>query len=210
MNISIVIFYNKDRGFLKDCIKAAESQKFDGTFEVIVQQGNYGASKNINDGIKRARGKYIKGCAEDDLLTENCIQDLYDFAEQGYDFVCANAFNFYPRNVEVYQSVIPDTISELALQNTIHGLTVLMDRQMILDVGGYPEHLTTGEEFELYLRIADAGYRFGYVNRIVGKYRIWSGMKSGWIGGVDKIKRREYLYENIRYHYSHNHKKIQR
>ena len=214
MDVSIIIFYKENRGWLDECIKAAQDQVFNGEFEIIIQQGNYGASKNYNDGIKKAKGKYIRGCAEDDLLMPNCIQDLYDFAESGnYDIVCANAYNMRNGSNELYKSVIPQTISMLAEQNTIHGGTTMYKKQSIVDINLFNESLWTGEEFDLMLRMADNGYKFGYINKEVFYYRIWDGMKSmqaAIYSGEEYLKRKRYIRDVIRMKYLNNHKVIKR
>lgn len=215
MDISIIIPYNIDRGYLKESTLSAFDQKFTGTFEVIPQHGFCRTSKNINDGIKKANGKYIKILAEDDLLTPNCLQDLFEEAEKGFDLVCANAINFNSEtSYTFYQSIIPATISELAQQNLIHGGTVLYRKSMLMDIGLYNEDLWTAEEFELYLRLADKGYKFGYVDSIVYKYRLHDSMKSlqNGINTLEQSKkyimRKRYIREEIQMKYINNHKTI--
>ena len=93
VKVSIIIPYLKDRGWLKDAIESAEKQDFD-SFEVIIQQGDCTLGKNINDALEKAKGDWIKILAEDDLLPENSIRDLYNEAVKGFDFVCGDAENF--------------------------------------------------------------------------------------------------------------------
>lgn len=204
MDVSILLFYNEDRGFLNDAIKSAAAQEFDGSFELIVHQGNFGVSKNINDGLKKCSGQFIKLLGEDDVMLPNCIQDLFDRAKVGFDVVCSNAINWFDSHEEIYWSSIPPTVSHLAQDYSMHGGTVLYRRQSLIDVGGFDETLQFGEEFDLHLRLASAGYRFGYVDKVVYKYRIHKNMKSmqgGFADSTKYIERKRYILHNIVFKY---------
>ena len=77
MDVSIIIPYNEDRGYLDEAIRSAVMQDYPrNRYEIIVQEGDHFLGKNINDALRRAKGRYIKVLAEDDLLTPNCIGDL--------------------------------------------------------------------------------------------------------------------------------------
>ena len=189
MQVSIIIPYNIDRGFLSGAIASCENQagfRLGVDYELIVQAGDYGVSRNYNDAIRKAKGKYIKGCAEDDQLLPNCLTDLYNFAESDdYDFVCANSHNFdSDGDTFTVMSYIPETVHELACENTIHGGTILYKREALLELGKmnggwiWDENLGTAEEYELTLRMAAAGFKFGWVDSMVYRYRMGWHQKS--------------------------------
>jgi hypothetical protein len=95
------------------------------------------------------------------------------------DLVCANSLNFDSYTGKVIATVkssIPKTIADLAYENTIHGGTILYRKSVM---GKWSETIETGEEYELSLRMAAAGCKFGYTDHLVYKYRIWSQNKSG-------------------------------
>lgn len=205
IDVSIIIPYNIDRGFLKSAIYSSRHQAFTGKFEVIIQHGNFSVSKNINDALKKAKGKYIKLCAEDDILFLNCLHFLFNKAESGnYDLVCANAINKGDFKEYTVKSSIPEKVCDLAFQNTIHGLTVLFKRKSLPD---FCEDLCTGEEYDIYLKMASNGCKFGYVDETVGVYRLHELQKSGVYcnPNIESVsKRREYLHEKIRRFYIEN------
>jgi glycosyltransferase involved in cell wall biosynthesis len=211
LEVSIIIPYNINRGYLRDAVESAKNQVFSEPFEVIVQQGDFPVSKNINDALKKAKGRFIKLCAEDDILNLLCLKTLYDKAMQSdCDLVCANATNRGKDKEYPVKSSIPLTIQELAYHNTIHGLTVLFRRESL---PVFNESLCTGEEFEIYLRMADNDCRFGYIDKNVGIYRLHDSQKSAvYVNpNIEQAqKRREYIFENIRKKYIENTKKIKR
>lgn len=181
MKVSVIIPYNIDRGFLSEAVQSAEQQEnmqLNTDYEIIVQQGNCGVSENINRALDKCCGHYIKLCAEDDRLAPGCLHALYTFAVKGgYDFVCADAFDFerYPQPLSHFASTIPATVSELAAGNTIHGGTILYRRAAM---PRFNEALWTGEEYDVTLRMAAAGCRFGKLDEVVFWYRNHTGQKS--------------------------------
>lgn len=219
MKVSVILPYNQDRGYLAAAIAAAEQQ--DGMilgtdYEVITHYGDHCVSRNINDAVRNASGDYIKLYAEDDLLMPNCLTDLYTAAvASDLDLVCANAINFSDEpGVDEYpvNSRVPATVHELASYNTIHGGTVLIRTAALRQVGGFDEQMWTAEEYDLTLRMASAGYKFGYIDRVVYRYRTHAEQKSGvyWSQDYDtKLYRFEYI-EQLQARYLDNHRVISR
>ena len=193
MKVSIIIPYRKDRGYLKEAVDSASNQ--DGftigvDYEVILQKGEYRLGKNINDAVKKAKGRYIKILADDDLLTPNCLLDLYSKAEQGFDFVCADAIDFGLPEGDIYHpSLLPRTVNELARENTIHGGSILYRKETM---PLWDEDLWSAEEYEMSLRMAAMGLRFGYVDKVVYKYRIHSQRKTDEWVDVYRTGEKEY------------------
>ena len=214
IKVSVIIFYNKDRGYLSDAIESAENQTMQrDDYEIILQYADLSSAKNFNEGVRRAKGKYIKGLAEDDLFTSNSLNDLYNAAELNQlDVVVSNAINFYPDGKEVFCiSTIPKTVSHLSEANSIHGGSVLHSRKALIDVGLMDESLNYGEEYDLNLKLAQAGYKFGYLDKITFRYRCWDEMKSMQVkvsSGKDFIMRKREIRNRINMKYINNHNKI--
>lgn len=207
MKVSIIIpTLDGDRdGLTQQTIASCQCQ--DGfilgmDYEVILQQGDELVGKNINNGVAKAKGKYIKICADDDLLTSNCLKDLYEKAEEGYDLVCSDAVNFEEDGSEdYYPSDIPETVSDFATENTIHGGTILYRKYAM---PAWDETMHTAEEYELNLRMAAAGCKFGYIPKVTYRYRLHGEQKS--ISG-NKFSRSEYI-THIQGRFINNHNRI--
>jgi glycosyltransferase involved in cell wall biosynthesis len=179
MKVSIIIPYNIDRGWLSEAVASCENQEgmtLNKDYEIIVQQGG-ALGANVNEAVRRAKGEFIKNCAEDDKLAPGCIKALYDFAVKGnYDFVCADAYSFGKgKELELVQSTIPVMVKDLAEQNTIHGGTILYRKSKMPE---WNENHWTGEEYDVTLRMAENGCKFGKLENIVYWYRIHIKQKS--------------------------------
>ena len=203
--ISIIIPYDQDRGFLAEAVASAESQTFK-DFEIIKQFGNCNVSKNLNDGIRKAKGEYIKILAEDDLLLPNCLQDLHE-GIQGYDFVNADAQNFginpmWYGDEEYHESEHIGKLTnfaEMLFQNQLHQLTIMYRKSILVAVGGFDEGLETAEDYDMNMLLLSKGYKIGYVNKFVGRYRLHETNKSVSLPAADfhnrKRKIRELIHE---------------
>ena len=179
MDVSVILFYNVNRGFLDKAIKSYHDQVFTGTSELVIIHADRSISENLNEGIRQAKGKWIKILAEDDQLLPNCLQDLFDKAEEGYDVIFANAENQKEDGtIEVQRSFIGMTVGQMAEDYGLHGGTGLYRREMLEAVGGFDETLLFAEEFDLHMRLALNGYKFGYLDKSIYRYRIHSHQKS--------------------------------
>ena len=201
--VSIIIPYNKDRGYLEQAIESAELQSFR-DIEVLTWWGRHNLSKNINDALKKAKGEYIKILSEDDLLPIDSIEILYN-AIQGHGWVVGDAQNFglmqdgwehYP----MWQAIKPDLLGMIR-RNQIHGGTTMYRKDLLLKVGGYDETLHTGEEYDLHLKLIANGYHPAVASGVVYKYRLHTKNKSMNLSVEEKEERRQYITDTIKTRY---------
>ena len=143
--VSIIIPYSVDRGYLHQAIDSVKNQTYT-NIELLIQNDNVNVSTNINNGIKRAKGLYIKYLCEDDYLTPNSIKDSVE-AMQGFYFIHVVDNNVHVNSIQVqYPRFKQPTLNDMLYNNVIHGGT-LMYRKDILDaVKGFDESLTCAEE----------------------------------------------------------------
>jgi glycosyltransferase involved in cell wall biosynthesis len=202
--VSIIIPHKEDRGFLEEAIASAEAQRFD-DYEIIIQQGDCSLGKNVNEGIKRSTGDYIKVLSSDDLLLPDSIEILYSKIIEGYDWVCGDAENFGLlrngwENAQYWKAIEP-TLAGMLESNQIHGGTTLYRTSILYETGGYDETLWTGEEYDLHLNLLASGYKVGIVNKMVYRYRLHEHNKSMDMSPRAKLNRKKYINEVIKARY---------
>jgi GT2 family glycosyltransferase len=175
--VTIIIPYSVDRGYLNQAIESVKNQTYP-NIELLIHNDNVNVSTNINNGIKRAKGEYIKYLCEDDYLTPNSITDSVK-AMQGNDFIHGVANNVHDNFTQVQKPRLQyPTISEMLINNVIHGGTLMYKKSVLLAVGCFDESLTCAEEYDLNLKILDAGYKLGYTDKILYNYRRHDAQKS--------------------------------
>lgn len=213
-DLTVVLFYNHPRKWLQEARQSYYLQEFSGRSELIEIHKNQSTAKNLNEACKQANGKYIKYLCDDDMLLPGCLQLLFDHAEATEaDIVCAGAINYNVEEgtTENYFSVIPETVGKLAELNTIHGGTTLFKTSALKDVDYFNEELNYGEEYDLYLRLAVAGYGFTELKDVVYLYRLHNEMKSMQTivySGNEYINRKREIFNLIQEKYLGNNCKI--
>ena len=193
--ISVIIPYIEDRGFLNEALESLHRQSYQ-NFEIVFAQGDYLQGVNINRGLKRARGEYIKILHDDDTLPPNSLRDL----RQGignFDWCCGDMETFgTPEycDAQAYTGRIP-VLSMMINKNQVYGGTTLYKKSVLInvEVGGYNEKLWTGEEYELHLRLLRDGYSVTYIPKIVHRYRLHQANKSYNLTYGKKMERAEYI-----------------
>lgn len=194
--VSVIIPYDKDRGYLGQAIESIEKQTY-GNIELILSCSDNTVGININNGIKVSSGKYIKYLSEDDILPENSIIDSLNTIMQGdFDFIHGNCENFFDDGtIELHiPSIINPTKNDLIEKNILHGGSLMYNERIFFKYGLFAEDLWTAEEFEFNLRILSAGARLGYCNSVLYKYRRHESQKSIATGPLDteyQIRRME-------------------
>ena len=141
-----------------------------------LRNGGFGYGNNL--GMKVARGKYFFLLNSDTLLVNNAIKEFYDYAEShepktlygcyliGDDGTYRGSFHYFPaltigaffRRLFRKQNYTPDYTDKEV--ECICGADMFIPRTAIEECGGFDEKIFLyGEEGELQLRIAKAGYK---------------------------------------------------
>jgi glycosyltransferase involved in cell wall biosynthesis len=175
--VSVVVPYVEDRGYLKQCLDSIKAQDYD-HFEIITVKSPLSVTKNINIGLKQAKGKYFKVVGEDDWLPPTSLSDLVA-GMKSYSWICANAHNVYDKDMT---DEVPPldrlNLHDMAQHNVIHNGTTMYRTEVLREIGGMDESLWTAEEYEMHLRLMSMGHLPGYTNKFVYFYREWNQQKS--------------------------------
>lgn len=171
-NVTVIIPYNKDRGWLKEAVESVPND-----VQLILSQGEGNWPQNFNKALHQAEGAYIKYLHEDDILSPNCIRDSVKAIEdQGVDFVHGNAIQLSMRTgnkIPFKPTITHPTFQNLLTKNVIHSATLMYRREVFQKVGLFNEDnkYKAFEEYEFNLRCLQAGMRIGYCDSVLACYR---------------------------------------
>jgi len=191
--VTVIIPYNKDRGFLKEAIASVPKG-----VQLLVSQGDGTWPENFNKVLNQATGDYIKYLHEDDLLTPNCIEDsVIAMENQDADFIHGNAIEFwtYKKDVRVRKPRLNfPTLDDMLHKNILHSATLMYRKEVFEKLGSFDDALGANgvsEEYEFNLRCLKAGMKLGYCDSVLAHYRRHPQQKIRTIKREDKSKERE-------------------
>lgn len=144
-----------------------------------VRQENSGASSARNTGIRLARGTYVALVDSDDLWEPDYLAVQVATLESDPTAVLSYTnmimFGDAPDAGRECKSFLPAqgevTIKRLVEQQCNATSNVVARRDALLQAGLFDEALSTGEDFELWLRLVHRGGRLVYHRRPLWRYR---------------------------------------
>lgn len=189
--VTVIIPYKKDRGWLQDAINSVPKG-----VQLLVSQGDGNWPENFNKVLDQATGKYIRWLHEDDMLTENCIEDsVRTLEETGADFIHGDAY-YLIQNKEGklvrWKSPNPNpNLQTLLKKNTIHSATLMYRKDVFDKVGRMDETLNVMEEYEFNLRCLKAGLKLAYCPTELAYYRMHDTQKVRIVPASEKNEERK-------------------
>lgn len=156
--------------------------------ELITVNKNTGIPSNFNRGNNKAKGKWVKIIAGDDILLPNCVQDNIEFAtNNSSDFVFSlpiyiNDKSEILEHPELHKQFLEnDSFYDLdANGQFIHLITkdipmnpptLFYKRKTLEEFGGFDEN-HKNEDYPLYLKATSLGYKMEFFYKHTVKYRI--------------------------------------
>lgn len=160
--------------FLKK--KAREDKRI----RLVWNKKNLGLAESLNKGIELASGEYIARMDADDISEKNRLESELKFIrETGYDLVSANKINIDEKDniLSVDLPITRNPNKVLQFSNIIIHPLVFAKTEVLRKMEGY-RNLVNSEDFDLWLRMIDKGYKLGILNEYLLKYRIRSNSAS--------------------------------
>lgn len=148
-----------------------------------LKQENQGASVARNSGIQAARGEFVAFLDADDLWLPNYLEMQMKFIrERQADLVCADALMFGDAETEgcsymtllMNEAVAVGDVNLLQLIDASRCLItsgIVARREPLLEIGLFDPALRTGQDFDMWLRLALKGARLSYRRQPLLKYR---------------------------------------
>ncbi|MDJ0553406.1 MAG: glycosyltransferase [Microcoleaceae cyanobacterium MO_207.B10] len=198
-NLEIIISDDNSTDKTIGIVKGLQRQNPQINFRILLHQ-NYGLVGNLNFCISEAKGKYIKFLLQDDLLENNCIEELVKLAEQdtkiGLVFsrrrvilepgaeknsTCIAAYrgtqDLYKdwSNLQTVQSgkdlLLDPNLMKYRLNKIGEPTTVLVPKVVFEKIGLFDPSLTQVLDIDMWLRIM-GNYKIGFVDKSLSKLRI--------------------------------------
>jgi glycosyltransferase involved in cell wall biosynthesis len=168
---------------------------------IYVERENGGVAAARNTGLASATGELIAWLDQDDGWLPSKLQ-MQVAAIQAHPKVALVHTSYYhtddagKRTGGVH---LPErewhALPDLLVEGTICTSSVLMPKRILVESGGMDAELPGADDWDLYLRLAAAGYRFYCIERPLAEYRLHAGntarkpdlMITVWLRMLDKF-----------------------
>jgi glycosyltransferase involved in cell wall biosynthesis len=144
----------------------------------LVQQPHSGACVARNVGLARAKGEFIKFLDADDILVPSALDVQVKAMTKMKDNEIVYGDYAILKDDAIYPVKTPQVRSghvEELLLNALSTTAPLHRVRNLRALGGFSPALRRGQEWELHVRLALAGYRFNYLATPVFVYRAHDG-----------------------------------
>ncbi len=198
MKLTVLIPYNRDRGWLQQAIDSVKNQSV--PVDLILAHSDGTCADNLVKGLDQVNTEFYSVLAEDDWLHEDFAKRMLQKVDGSNGGFFGDFDLFYS---DAYQVKSGGRVlcrgayhghNDLLKKSFIHGGAVMYKTESVRKVGGYDDTLETAEEYDLHLKMSHAGMQFAYVNFPLYFYRIHADNKSK-ITKANKAARKSYINE---------------
>lgn len=135
---------------------------------------NRGLSSTLNESMRWCKGVYYFALASDDIIYPTIISKEVALLEKRLDCgMChTHAESIYskPNPKKIVAKSYEFNFQELIRKNRVYAPTVMIRMSVLRELGGFDEDLYM-EDWDMWLRILDAGYKMCFVNEVLAFYR---------------------------------------
>ncbi len=150
------------------------------------EKSNGGKSSALNLGLKHVSGNYVWVFDDDDValpeLVESHIsvfelQPEVGFVYSGYAFFEGNDADNVIETVEATAHPEAEMLGQLLSGNFISGVSVVVRKACYDRVGIYDERLIRAQDYDMWIRLARAGYKAGVLRQPLVRVRKHDGLR---------------------------------
>ncbi|MBS4070979.1 MAG: glycosyltransferase family 2 protein [Algoriphagus sp.] len=161
----------------------------------LIKKKNQGAASARNTGVKHSNGEFLFFLDSDNKIKSDYLEKAVHAIQRDVNIgvVYAKPFFFgFEENQESNRFEVSDFSLDSLLSRNYVDMCSLVRKKAFLEVGGFDENreIFFGEDWDLWIRMAQTGWAFHLLNEVLFYYRI---RKGSLMDQVDAPKRESTL-----------------
>jgi len=187
--VSVIVNTKNCSEQLDVCLASVKNQNYPNVEIIIVDNNSTDNTKEVarkytekvynkgperstqkNFGMKIAKGEFVLLVDNDQELPENLIEECVKEAEKGYDAIHIEdhgiGLTFWSR-ANAFEKAIHFNDRKVTFPRFVN-------RQKILEIGGFDEKLVFNEDIDLHMRMEERGFRIGHADVLFNHYEGYS------------------------------------
>ena len=150
--------------------------------EIVINEKNRGIACNLNSGIKRAKGEWIKVIAGDDCLAVDCLSLNVDFVTKHHSNIVFSKLKYFVKSIEYaydpdidysfFSKSMKEQKKKLLRENEIPCTpTAFIKKELIVEMSYWDERFPMMEDYPLWLKILENEYELSFMDEFTVYYR---------------------------------------
>jgi glycosyltransferase involved in cell wall biosynthesis len=141
------------------------------------RHNNKGITKSLNKGIKLSNGQFIARMDADDISELDRIRCQLDYIKKRQNtHIVGSWYNVIDESGNIVTtkkiSFKKGVKKQLKQSSTLCHGSVMMRKKAVQELGGYNENFKYAQDYELWVRAYNRGYKFGIIKKVLYNFRI--------------------------------------
>ena len=179
--ISVIVpTYKPENRYFREMLRSVKAQTY-GRYELLLGNGG-GISENTNAALSEARGDYVAFLDQDDIIEPDALFHIVEEINTGARLIYTDEDKYDSRKDRYLRPFRkPDFDRELLLSNNYICHFLVVDRELVQEVGGLRSEYDGAQDHDLILRCVDRLERsqIAHIGRILYHWRIHDGSTAG-------------------------------
>ncbi len=141
-------------------------------------ENNLGQTKSLNVGLKLAKGKYIARMDADDMAFSMWLDKLVKYILEHPEYVAVSSYAAVidglgnPQKILKTPNNFQEVIVNLFFGKAMNHVGALLNKEIILKIGGYNEDFSVAQDYELWSSLIRMGYQIINIPDILVSVRV--------------------------------------
>lgn len=171
-----------------------------------IEKSNGGKSSALNLGLKHISGNYVWVFDDDDVALPELVelhisvfesQPDVDFVYSGFAYFEGKDADNVIETVEATAHPEGEMLGQLLSGNFISGVSVVVRKRCYDRVGIYDERLIRAQDYDMWIRLARAGFKAGVIRQPLVRVRKHDGIRGS---EEDRFETSELREKHLEYH----------